>query len=202
MPKNRIDPAEVPRAHRVVWWIAVLASGLVAVAFMVVPYLGFLWTWLDGAKPVVSNVITWTIVQSAVIAVSLVLTLYFVGKARLEIAAYRADRIDIAAFTDERNANDADRELHSAAELTALFKHILNNSRLYTPTPVPGVGSSYDFIQIVENAGEAAEGVWKVATRLVKLASPPAAFRISGTIRPGAGGRYQLILELVRVPRF
>lgn len=68
---------------------------------------------------------------------------------------------------------------------------------------MPGVGGSYDFIQIVENAGESADGWWKVVTKLIKLVQPPAAFRISGTVRPGnVNGRYQLILELVRMPRF
>ena len=206
MPTNRkpwIDPAEVPKAHRIRWWVAAVFVGLFAVILMVLPYVGPLWRRLEVAQAAVTNVVTWTIVQSAGIVTALVLTLYFVGKARLERAAYRADHIDIGAFGDERKADDADRELHSAAELTARFKHILNNSRLYTPTPVPGVGGSYDFIQIVENAGAAGDGLWKVATKLIKLASPPAAFRISGTIRPGAGnGRHQLILELVRVPRF
>ena len=206
MPTNRkprIDPAEVPKSHRIRWWATAAFVGLLAVAFMVLPYVDRLWEWLDIGQAAVTNVVTWTIVQSAGIVTALVLTLYFIGKARLEHAAYRADQIDIGAFGDERKADDADRELYSAAELTARFKNILNNSRLYTPTPVPGVGTSYDFIQIVENAGAAGDGLWKVATKLIKLASPPAAFRINGTIRPGSGdNRYRLILELVRVPRF
>jgi hypothetical protein len=143
------------------------------------------------------------VLQTSVVIISAVLTLYFVGRARLEAAAFRANQIDIRLFADERPDGSHDREIDSAVELTAAFKRILNESRLYTPTPVPGASSSYDFIQIVEHAGDSAEGWWKAATKLVRLAQPPAAFTVTGTVRPGnTTGRYQLILELVRVPRF
>ncbi len=207
MPRSRrrdISPAEIPKAHRIWWWIAAVVAFAFVLGFAIAPYVelprGFLEEF--SLKPAPESAITWVIIQTVGIAISTVLMLYFIGKARLENAAYRADRIDIQAFTDERDAAGAALDGYSAAELTARFKHVLNGSRLDTPTPVPGVGVSYDFIQIVENAGEAAEGWWRVATRLVKLVQPPAAFRIGGTIRSGADGTCRLVLELVRVPRF
>ncbi|WP_370963644.1 hypothetical protein [Amycolatopsis sp. cg9] len=197
------DEAELPETHRIRWWLAAVSAGLVAAGFAVVPYLPFFQNWTFVRDPKVASVITWTVLQTSVVLVSVVLTLYFVGKARLEAAAYRANQIDIRLFADERPEGSHDREIDSAVELTATFKRFLNDSRLYTPTPVPGVGSSYDFIQIVEHAGDSADGWWKAATKLIRLAQPPAAFTVSGTIRPGnTTGRYQLILELVRVPRF
>ncbi|WP_439380619.1 hypothetical protein [Amycolatopsis lexingtonensis] len=197
------NEAELPETHRIRWWLAAGAAGIVAAGFAVVPYLPFFQNWPFVRDPKVASVITWTVLQTSVVLVSVVLTLYFIGKARLEAAAYRANQIDIRLFADERPEGSHDREIDSAVELTATFKRFLNDSRLYTPTPVPGVGSSYDFIQIVEHAGDSADGWWKAATKLIRLAQPPAAFTVSGTIRPGnTTGRYQLILELVRVPRF
>lgn len=206
MPVRRhggFDQAELPAAHRIRWWLAAVTAGLVAAGFAVVPYLPFFQGWTFVRDPKVASIITWTVLQTSVVIISAVLTLYFVGRARLEGAAFRANQIDIRLFADERPDGSHDREIDSAVELTAAFKRILNDSRLYTPTPVPGAGSSYDFIQIVESAGASAEGWWKAATKLVRLAQPPAAFTVTGTVRPGnATGRYQLILELVRVPRF
>lgn len=197
------DQAELPAAHRIRWWLAAVTAGLVAAGFAVVPYLPFFQGWTFVRDPKVASVITWTVLQTSVVIIAAVLTLYFVGRARLEAAAFRANQIDIRLFADERPGDSHDREIDSAVELTAAFKRILNESRLYTPTPVPGAGSSYDFIQIVEHAGDSAEGWWKAATKLVRLAQPPAAFTVTGTVRPGnTTGRYQLILELVRVPRF
>lgn len=197
------DQAELPEAHRIRWWFAAVTAGLVAAGFAVVPYLPFFQNLTFVKDPKVASVITWTVLQTSVVLVSAVLTLYFVGRARLETAAYRANQIDIRVFVDERPESSHDREIDSAVELTATFKRFLNDSRLYTPTPVPGAGSSYDFIQIVEHAGDSADGWWKAATKLIRLAQPPAAFTVTGTVRPGnTPGRYQLILELVRVPRF
>ncbi|MGV9360845.1 hypothetical protein [Amycolatopsis sp. NPDC003731] len=197
------DQAELPAAHRIRWWLAAVAAGLVAAGFAVVPYLPFFQSWTFVRDPKVATVITWTVLQTSVVLVSAVLTLYFIGKARLEAAAYRANQIDIRVFVDERPEGSHDREIDSAVELTATFKRFLNDSRLYTPTPVPGAGSSYDFLQIVEHAGDAAEGWWKAVTKVIRLAQPPAAFTVTGTVRPGnTPGRHQLILELVRVPRF
>ncbi|MFI5589740.1 hypothetical protein ACIA5G_32155 [Amycolatopsis sp. NPDC051758] len=197
------DQAELPKAHRIRWWLAAVAAGLVAVSFAVVPYLPFFQGWTFVRDPKVASVITWTVLQTSVVVISTILTLFFVGKARLETAAFRGNQIDIRLFVDERPTGSHDREIDSAVELTATFKRFLNDSRLYTPTPVPGVGSSYDFIQIVEHAGDSADGWWKAATKLIRLAQPPAAFTVTGTVRPGnTTGRYQLILELVRVPRF
>ncbi|MEV6921830.1 hypothetical protein AB0M83_43215 [Amycolatopsis sp. NPDC051106] len=206
MPARRhggFDQAELPAAHRIRWWLAAVTAGLVAAGFAVVPYLPFFQGWTFVRDPKVATVVTWTVLQTSVVVISAVLTLYFVGRARLEAAAFRANQIDIRLFADERPDGSHDREIDSAVELTAAFKRILNESRLYTPTPVPGASSSYDFIQIVEHAGDSAEGWWKAATKLVRLAQPPAAFTVTGTVRPGnTTGRYQLILELVRVPRF
>ncbi|UOZ04711.1 tetratricopeptide repeat protein [Amycolatopsis sp. WQ 127309] len=197
------DQAELPEAHRIRWWLAAVAAGLVAAGFAIVPYLPFFQELTFIRDPKVASVITWTVLQTSVVVISAVLTLYFTGKARLEAAAFRANQIDIRLFADERPDASHDREIDSAVELTAAFKRILNDSRLYTPTSVPGVGGSYDFIQIVENAGESADGWWKAATKLIRLAQPPAAFTVTGTVRPGnTSGRYQLILELVRCPRF
>ncbi len=197
------DQAELPEAHRIRWWLAAVAAGLVAAGFAIVPYLPFFQELTFIRDPKVASVITWTVLQTAMVVISAVLTLYFIGKARLEAAAFRANQIDIRLFADERPDASHDREIDSAVELTAAFKRILNDSRLYTPTSVPGVGGSYDFIQIVEHAGESADGWWKAATKLIRLAQPPAAFTVTGTVRPGnTSGRYQLILELVRCPRF
>ncbi|MFG1648065.1 hypothetical protein ACGFMK_47905 [Amycolatopsis sp. NPDC049252] len=197
------DQAELPEAHRIRWWLAAVTAGVVAAGFAIVPYLPFFQDLTFIRDPKVASVITWTVLQTSVVVISAVLTLYFIGKARLETAAYRANQIDIRLFADERPADSHDREIDSAVELTAAFKRILNDSRLYTPTSVPGVGGSYDFIQIVEHAGESADGWWKAATKLIRLAQPPAAFTVTGTVRPGnTTGRYQLILELVRCPRF
>jgi hypothetical protein len=197
------DQAELPKAHRIRWWLAAVAAGLVAAGFAVVPYLPFFQDLTFVRDPKVASVISWTVLQTSVLVIAVVLTLYSVGKARLEAAAFRANQIDIRLFADERPEAGHDREIDSAVELTATFKRILNDSRLYTPTPVPGVGGSYDFIQIVESAGASADGWWKAATKLIRLAQPPAAFTVTGTVRPGnTPGRYQLILELVRCPRF
>ncbi|RSM41244.1 hypothetical protein DMA12_24910 [Amycolatopsis balhimycina DSM 5908] len=197
------DQAELPEVHRIRWWLAAVTAGLVAGGFAVVPYLPFFQTWTFVRDPKVASVVTWTVLQTSAVLVSIVLTLYFTGRARLETAAYRANQIDIRLFVDERPPDSHDREIDSAVELTATFKRFLNDSRLYTPTPVPGAGSSYDFIQIVEHAGDSADGWWKAVTKLIRLAQPPAAFTVTGTVRPGnTPGRHQLILELVRVPRF
>src|SRR3954451_11219896 len=178
------DQAELPEVHRIRWWLAAVTAGLVTAGFAVVPYLPFFQNWTFVRDPKVATVITWTVLQTSVVIVSAVLTLYFVGKARLEAAAYRANQIDIRVFVDERPEGSHDREIDSAVELTATFKRFLNDSRLYTPTPVPGVGSSYDFIQIVEPAGDSADGWWKAAPKLIRLAQPPAAFTVTGTVRP------------------
>ncbi|MEV6878548.1 hypothetical protein [Amycolatopsis sp. NPDC051128] len=201
--RGGFDQAELPEVHRIRWWLAAVTAGLVTAGFAVVPYLPFFQNWTFVRDPKVAIVITWTFLQTSVVIISAVLTLYFVGKARLEAAAFRANQIDIRLFVDERPEGSHDREIDSAVELTATFKRFLNDSRLYTPTPVPGAGSSYDFIQIVEHAGDSADGWWKAATKLIRLAQPPAAFTVTGTVRPGnTPGRHQLILELVRVPRF
>ncbi|WP_370945444.1 hypothetical protein AB5J62_41065 [Amycolatopsis sp. cg5] len=202
-PDADFDHAELPKAHRIRWWVAAVLAGLIAAGFAVVPYLDVFQNSAFVRNTKVPTVISWAVLQTAIVVSSAVLTLFYIGKARLEGAAYRANQIDIKVFVDERPDGSHDREVDSAVELTAAFKRILNESRLYDPTPVPGVGGSYDFIQIVETAGESADGWWKVATKLIKLAQPPAAFQISGTVRPGnVNGRYQLILELVRMPRF
>jgi hypothetical protein len=87
--------------------------------------------------------------------------------------------------------------------LTAGFKSKLNTSRIYRPAAIPGTAGSQDFLQIVENAGEAAPGGWwKVATRLLRLLRQPAAYRVSGTVVDSQkSGIYKLVIELVRLPR-
>lgn len=204
MPRRRLEdatPAEIPRAQRIRWWLGVAGAFVVLVAVLYVPHLpanSFL-TPLFAARSTVSGTITLVALQVAASVVFAVLTLFFIGKARLERAAYRADRIRIDAFAEHRDSRGDDP---SATELTARFTRILNTSRLYTPSAVPGVGGSYDFLQIVENAGEAADGWWKVAARLIRLVQPPAAFQVSASVWSAPKGRCRLVLELVRMPRF
>jgi hypothetical protein len=192
--KSDIEEAELPRARRVRWYFFTAFFALLAVALIVLPYQK---TFSERyiARNAVSTSITWIVLQTAGLAVFLILALYGTGRIRLERAAYHADQLDIQDFLNAEGTKVPD--------VTAVFKRILNESKLYTPTAVPGVGTSYDFIQIVENAGEAVDGWWKAASRLVKLVRPPSAFKISGTVRlDEKTGKHHLILEVVRAPRF
>jgi hypothetical protein len=192
--KRDIEEAELPKARRVRWYFFTAIFALLALSLMILPYQ----QWFAEryiARTAVSTSITWIVLQTAGLAVFLILALYGTGRIRLERAAYRADQLDIQDFLDAKGEKMPD--------VTAVFKRILNESKLYTPTAVPGVGTSYDFIQIVENAGEAMDSWWKAASRLVKLVRPPSAFRVSGTVRfDEVTGKHRLILELVRAPRF
>lgn len=204
MSRRRLEdatPAEIPKAQRIRWWLAMVLAlaALGAVVYGLYLPANSPLASLLVARSTISSVITRVALQVAAIVVFAVFALFFIGKARLERAAYRADRIRIDAFAEHRESCGDDP---SAAVLTAHFTKILNTSRLYTPSAVPGVGSSYDFLQIVENAGEAADGWWKVAARLVRLVQPPAAFQVSASVWSAPHGRCRLVLELVRIPRF
>lgn len=184
MPRSRVEeatPAEIPKAQRIRWVLAAAGACLVLAVAVAGPYLpaDSHLASLFATRTTVQSAVTQVALQVTAIVVFAVLALYFIGKARLESAAYRADRVRIDPFAEHRD-NGADEP--SATELTARFTRILNTSRLYTPSAVPGVGSSYDFLQIVENAGEAADGWWRVAARLVRLVQPPAAFQVSASI--------------------
>src|SRR3954453_6296130 len=119
------DQAELPEVPRIRGWLAAVTAGLVAAGFAVVPYLPFFQTWTFVRDPKVASVVTWTVLQTSAVLVSIVLTLYFPGRARLETAAYRANQIDIRLFVDERSPDSHDREIDSAVELTAAFKRFL-----------------------------------------------------------------------------
>lgn len=208
MPSNQrteAGPAELPKAQRIRWWLCAGFMLLVTLGLVTVPHNAKIRSFLPLLKDITfatPSQITWAILQPVVIAVAGICTLFFIGKARLEGAAYRADRVDIPLFKDERKLGTKDLELFSAAELTAHFKRILQTSRLYTPSALPGTSPSYDFIQIVEDAGDAGAGWWKVASKLIRLAQPPAAFQIKGTIRTDDQNEHRLVLDVVRVPRF
>ncbi|MGC7099456.1 hypothetical protein ACPZ19_32680 [Amycolatopsis lurida] len=187
--RPEFEPAELPKARMIRWWLFSGVAALLALAFLVLPYL----ITIPADAPVGAS-FTLTVALFTGLVVSLLFTLYGIGRARLEIAAYNANEVDIELFEVDGDS--------SPAEVTAVFKSKLNESRMYTPAVVPGVSRSYDFIQIVESAGEAATGWWRVASRLVKLARPPHAIRISGRLRANPDGQHQLVLEVVRQPGF
>ncbi|MGA6168020.1 tetratricopeptide repeat protein [Amycolatopsis magusensis] len=186
--RPEFEPAELPKARMVRWWVFSGAAALLALAFLVLPY----WLTVPADAPVGAS-FTMTVALFSGFIVSLLFMLYGIGRARLEIAAYNANEVDIELFEIDGDS--------SPAEVTAVFKSKLNESRMYTPAVVPGVSRSYDFIQIVESAGEAATGWWRVASRLIRLARPPHAIRISGRLRT-RDGQHQLVLEVVRQPGF
>ncbi|MTD53912.1 tetratricopeptide repeat protein [Amycolatopsis pithecellobii] len=194
------EPAELPEPHRVRWWLALAAFLAAAVALFTVPYF-LSWPGRPGSGATVSTTVTWTLVQATCITALLVLALYSVGRGRLEHDAYHALRISVEVFGN----SDGDCGV-PALELTAGFKRELGNSRLYRPTAVPGSVSSYDFITIVETAGDgASNGLWKVLARLVRLGSPPCAYSVKGTVLPPGQGpvtTHRLLIELVRLPNF
>lgn len=192
--KAEVEEAELPKARRVRWYFFTVFFALLAVSLMVLPYQqDFADRYI--ARDSVPTAITWVVLQTVGLVVFLILALYGTGRIRLERAAYRADQLDIQDF---RDADD-----RPVPDLTAVFKRILNESKLYRPTAVPGVGTSYDFIQIVETAGDAMESWWKAFSKLLVLVRPPAAFQITGTVGPGSEpGAHRLILELIRAPRF
>lgn len=109
-PDSYFDHAELPKAHRIRWWVAAVLAGSIAAGFAVVPYLDVFQysTFVKNTK--VPTVISWAVLQTAIVVISAVLTLYFIGKARLEGAAYRANQIDIKVFADERSEGSHDRE--------------------------------------------------------------------------------------------
>lgn len=192
--KAEVEEAELPKARRVRWYFFTIFFGFLAASLMVLPYQR---DFADAyiARDTVPTAITWVVLQTVGLVVFLILALYGTGRIRLERAAYRADQLDIQDFKDAEDKPWPD--------LTAIFKRTLNESKLYTPTAVPGVGASYDFIQIVETAGNSMESWWKAFSKLLVLVRPPAAFQITGTVGPGLEtGKHRLILELIRAPRF
>lgn len=197
------EECELPRAQPVRWWTAASLAAMIAVAFVALPYVPFFQDWPVIRDTKVSSAVTWTVLQTVIVVISLVAMLSFVGRARLERAAFRATSIEVRAFDDERSEASPDREVSSAKWLTMSLKKIINESRLYAPTPVTGVGASFDFIRTVEEAGGTADSWWRVATKLVRLTQPPASFTVTGTVRPvGENGERRLVVELFRSPRF
>ncbi|WP_236788182.1 hypothetical protein [Amycolatopsis sp. GM8] len=201
--RSVIEPAELPEPHRIRWWLALAIFLLAAAALFTVPYV-LSWPGRSGSGATVSTTVTWTLVQAVSITALLVMSLYSIGRARLEHDAFHALRISVEVFGDSGSGSDV-----PAHELTAAFKRELGNSRLYHPTAVPGSVSSYDFITIVETAGDgASNGLWKVLARLVRLGSPPCAYWVKGTVLPpekasnGGPKTYRLLIELVRLPNF
>jgi hypothetical protein len=173
--------------------VIIAISALIVVPYLVVPDK-------PAAAPTkVSTTVTWTVLQPALIVITIFCGLYVYYRSRLEWNALNGLRVDVEEFTDARK----DGAQPSTKDVTARFKRKLNTSRIYSPTALPGTAGSYDFIQIVENAGEAAPaGWWKAVARLLRLLRPPAAYRVSGTIvDSGASDVHKLVVELVRLPR-
>ncbi|MFL6126169.1 hypothetical protein [Actinophytocola sp.] len=196
-PAARAAVAVLPRARPLLWWLALVLFVAVGVALIGVPYL------LVAARPrpavptAVSTTITWVVLQPALLVLTSLLAMYSFGRARLEGSASRGLHVDVAEFAEGRT----EAPTPSARELTAKFSRRLTESRIYSPAALPGAAGSYDFLQVVENAGEAAStGWWRVAARALRLLLPPGAYRVTGTVV--AAERPRLVVELIRLPRF
>jgi hypothetical protein len=150
----------------------------------------------------VSIKVMWTFLQVTGPAVLGVACLYAVGRARLEWNAWHASQFDVAEFVDRRS--DTGPGTMASVELTARFERKLTESRIYRTAAVPDTGRINDFIQIVENAADAApQGWWKAVSRLMRLVRPPSAFRVSATLLDGSTpGEHKIVVELIRLPRF
>ncbi|RZQ60814.1 hypothetical protein [Amycolatopsis suaedae] len=190
---TEVEYAELPPARPARWCVLAAAFTILTFALLVLPYV----VAFPARAP--AGAITLSVVFSVAVVACVVLALYGVGRARLERAALNANRLDVAEFTYTHEDIDVGE---TAAELTARFKRKLTESKLYTPAAVPGVAGSYDFIRIVEGAGEGTQGWWQAATRLVTLVRPPPAFRVVGTIHQGPGRTHTLVVELFRQPGF
>lgn len=192
--------AELPKARLFFYWLLTAAFFLLVSAVVVLPLVsGF-----PGTHHQVSTTVTLTLAQSAMAVVGAILFLYAFGRARLERNAWTARQVDVTEFDDQRSAHGGDSVPMSAAELTARFEQKLTDSRIYRTAAVPDAGRVYDVIQIVENAGDAAQGGWwKVASRLIRLVRPPTAFRVTAVILDGGTpGSRKIVIELLRLPRF
>jgi hypothetical protein len=200
MPKNgdpaaRATASDLPRARPWLWRFGFSGCVLAGAALIVGPYL------LVSDRPapaptVVSTTVTWVVVQPALLVLTALLAMYSFGRARIENSALRGLHVDVTEFTDIRTGSAP-----SARELTAGFTRKLTESRIYSPAALPGAAGSYDFLQVVENVGEAAAASWwKLAARALRLLRPPAAYRVTGTVADS--GQPKLVVELMRLPKF
>jgi hypothetical protein len=195
-PASHATAAVLPKARPWLWWVALFLFMSAGAALIGGPYL------LVSEKPsttpaTVSTTVTWVVLQPTLLVLTLLLAMYSFGRARLEGNALRGLQVDVGEFTESRSAT---RE-PSARELTATFTGKLTESRIYSPAALPGAAGSYDFLQVVESAGEAAAtGWWRMVARTLRLLRPPAAYRVTGTVV--AATRPRLVVELTRMPRF
>jgi hypothetical protein len=168
-PASRAAAADLPRARPVLWWLLFGACGLAILALVLGPYLLARDVPAAAARTSVSTTVTWVVAQPALLLLTTLLAMYSFGRARIEGSALRGLQVDVAEFTDQRGG-----AAPSARELTAGFSRKLAESRIYSPAALPGAAGSYDFLQIVENASEAAAaGWWKIAARALRLLRPP-----------------------------
>lgn len=206
MPRTErvpVDPAAgataavLPRARPLLWWALLVLFMGAGAALVLGPYV-LVSEQPDAAAPTtVSTTVTWVVIQPALLVLTLLLAMYSFGRARLEGNALRGLHVDVAEFVEGR----AGAPGPSARELTATFTRKLTESRIYSPTTLPGAAGSYDFLQVVEGAGEAAPAAWwRVAARVLRLLRPPTAYLVTGTVV--AAERPRLVVDLTRMPRF
>lgn len=197
---SKAAEAELPKPRPLLWWLALTFWLVAAAALIAGPYLFVAHVPSATTAAKVSTTVTWLVVQPVLLLLTLVLAMYSFGRARIEGSALRGLHVDVRQFTDNRQGATG----NSAHELTAAFTRKLTQSRIYSPSALPGTAGSYDLIQVVENAGDAASSSWwKVAARTLRLLRPPAAYRVTGTVADvGPNGSPKLVVELLRLPRY
>ncbi|MBB4905019.1 tetratricopeptide repeat protein [Actinophytocola algeriensis] len=195
-PASRATTADLPKARPWLWWLSLAGCVLASAALIVGPYLLVSDRPAPAAPTAVSTTVTWVVVQPALLVLTALLAMYSFGRARIEGSASRGLHVDVSEFADDR-----DGAAPSARELTAGFTRKLTESRIYSPAALPGAAGSYDFLQVVENVGDAATASWwKIAARALRLLRPPAAYRVTGTV--ATADRPKLVVELMRLPKF
>lgn len=192
-PASRATAADLPKARQWPWWLGLAGCLVVFASLIAVPYL------LTSGRPapaLSTTTFTWVVAQPVLLVLTALFAMYSVGRARIERSASRGLHVDVTEFTDIRAG-----AAPSARELTAGFTRKLTESRIYSPAALPGAAGSYDFLQVVENVGEAAAASWwKVAARALRLLRPPAAYRVTGAV--AESGQPKLVVELMRLPKY
>ena len=179
-PAARATASELPRARPWLWAATCVVASAVLVGGLYLP---------APVRPA-------PVAQAVLLVLTALFAMYSFGRAKIENSALRGLHVDVTEFTDIRTGSAP-----SARELTAGFTRKLTESRIYSPAALPGAAGSYDFLQVVENVGEAAAASWwKVAARTLRLLRPPAAYRVTGTVADAA--RPKLVVELIRLPKF
>ena len=187
-------PAELPLDRR--RWIVYTLLALVVLVVAIV-FVGW------GSALNIDNhlgVDPWfrTLFATVLLVCLTLLLVYTWWRFRLESIGWRQGRVDVAPFVaaepPRREAPGPPRK--SPTELTGLFRSHLSQARLYAPTSVPGTGPQDDFLQMVEDVGEAITGPLKMVSRLGRVLFPRAGYQVTGTFWPEVGSPTPCVLSV------